>query len=192
MSKLPNLTKLLNSSKDNNTDGQAEAWAEGWAKAYPDLHQIAMKYLRRENSGHTLQPTALVNEAYLKISANDGTFNNRQHFFALAAKIMRQILVDHARRKNNGKRGGLKISFDEKYHISGQEAEGTDILILDEALTKLTKVDPRLSQIVELRYFGGLTLEEVSQVLELSQSTIKRDWTTAKLWLYSEIKKQRK
>jgi RNA polymerase sigma factor (TIGR02999 family) len=172
------------------------AWNEGDQAAldrlipivYQELRRIAVRHMRRERSGHTLQTTALVNEAYLRlINARDVRWQNRAHFFAISAQLMRRILVDFARRRNQQKRGGAitKVTLDEGLAVSQQESP--DIAALDEALGRLAALDQRQAKIVELRYFGGLTEEETAEVLKVSVRTVRRDWTLARAWLYREL-----
>lgn len=172
-------------------------WSEGDQEAlnkliplvYDELHKLASRYLRRERRDHTLQTTAVVHEAYLKlVNQRDANFENRLHFFAVAAQIMRRILVDYARRHHASKRGGdlYKLSLDEALVTS--EEKGADLLALDEALERLAAIDPRQSRVVELRIFAGLTLEETAQALNISPSTVRREWSMAKAWLHRQIK----
>lgn len=174
-------------------------WSEGDQEAlnkliplvYDELHKLASRYLRRERPDHTLQTTAVVHEAYLKlVNQRDANFENRLHFFAVAAQIMRRILVDYARRHHASKRGGdlYKLSLDEALVTS--EEKGADLLALDEALERLAAIDERQSRVVELRVFAGLTLEETAQALNISPSTVRREWSMAKAWLHKEIKKR--
>ncbi|HEU4389143.1 MAG TPA: sigma-70 family RNA polymerase sigma factor [Blastocatellia bacterium] len=156
---------------------------------YGELRAVAARYLRRERQDHTLQPTALVNEAYLRlIDQKHVTWQNRAHFVGVAAQMMRRILVDHAKSHNRAKRGGggQKISLDEAMHVSDERAN--DLVELDEALTALAAFDERKSGVVELRYFGGLSVEETAVVLKISVKTVARDWTLARAWLYAHIK----
>ncbi|MEP6923118.1 MAG: sigma-70 family RNA polymerase sigma factor [Pyrinomonadaceae bacterium] len=155
---------------------------------YSELRRLAHSYLTRERSNSTLQTTALVHEAYLKlIDQHSVSFHNRAQFFALSAQAMRRILLDSARRHQADKRGsGLKISLDDIPEISGDA--DANLLELDLALQELEQFDARQSQIVELRYFGGLTIEEVAEVLRISPATVKREWTMARAWLYQKIK----
>lgn len=158
---------------------------------YDELRRISSRYLREEYRNHTLQTTELVHEAYLKLIGDQNiSWENRAHFFGIAAQSMRQILVDHARKRNAKKRGGGKsnLSLEEVFTIS--EKVDDQILVLDEALKRLEKVDERSCKIVELRYFSGLTIEETAKVLNISASTAKRDWNFAKAWLYREIQNQ--
>ena len=153
-----------------------------------ELHRLAHHYMRRENVGHTLQTTALVNEAFLKlIDQKHVHWKNRAHFFALSAQLMRRILVDHARSRQYAKRGGgaQRITFDEALVVSGEK--GNDLVALDEALTKLTAIDPRKGKVVELRFFGGLSVEETAEALKISAVTVMREWSMAKAWLYNSL-----
>lgn len=172
-------------------------WSEGdqraLAKLMPlvceDLRTMAQRYMRREVSGHTLQPTALVNEVYLRLQERRKvTWKNRAHFFGFAAQTMRRILVDHARSRQTAKRGeGVqRIPLDETAELA--IARSFDVVALDDALKTLAKMDRRQAQIVELRFFVGLNVEETAAVLEISTATVKREWRVAKLWLFREIK----
>jgi RNA polymerase sigma factor (TIGR02999 family) len=155
---------------------------------YEDLRRLARRYMRREGSGHTLQTTGLVNEAYQRlVDQKQVRWQNRAHFFGIAAQLMRRILVDHARTRQRAKRGGgaLQVSLAEAGAIA-QESP-TDLLALDEALARLAEVDGRKSQIVELRFFGGLSIKETAEVLQVSPGTVMRDWTMAKAWLYRAL-----
>jgi len=155
---------------------------------YNQLRQMAHRYMSQERPGHTLQTTALVNEAYLRlIDQRQVHWQNRAHFFAVAAQAMRRILIDHARKQRYAKRGGgaRKISLDEAAVMSQERA--ADLLALDEALKSLAAIDPQQSRVVELRFFGGLTIEETAQVLRLSVDMVKREWATAKAWLFREM-----
>ena len=157
---------------------------------YEELRKLARNYLQRERSDHTLQATGLVHEAYLRlVDQSSMSWQNRAHFFAVAAQVMRRILVDHARAHRAEKRGGEreKIEFDEALAPSGEKA--VDLIALDDALQDLVTFDSRQSRIVELRFFGGLTNEEIGDVLGISPRTIKREWRLAKAWLRREIMK---
>jgi RNA polymerase sigma factor (TIGR02999 family) len=154
----------------------------------PELHRLAHQYMGREHAGHTLQTTALLNEAYLRlVDQTQPLWQNRIHFVAAAAQLMRHIMVDHARARLALKRGGraLKVTLDEAALIA--ETRSEELLALDEALERLAAQDPLKSQIVELRYFGGLTVEETAEFLELSQRTVEREWSMAKAWLYRAL-----
>ena len=169
-------------------EGDQRALDELMPLVYDELHRLAAHYLRGERRGHTLQTSALVNEAYLRLAGQEETqWQNRAHFFAIAAQAMRRILVDHARRRSNQKRGGdaHKVSFDEGLIVSTERA--AELVALDEALARLAEIAPRKSQIVELRFFGGLSIEETAEVLKVSPGTVMRDWTFAKAWLLREI-----
>lgn len=158
---------------------------------HEELRRLAHHYMSRERPGHTLQTTALVDEAYLRLVHRKGVrWQNRAHFFAIAAQSMRSILVDHARGLTYAKRGGgaSKIALDEGMIASRER--GAEVVALDEALVVLAEIDPKQSRIVELRFFGGLTIEETAEVLDLSPATIKREWSTAKAWLYHQLNKR--
>ena len=153
-----------------------------------ELRRLAHRYMRQERAGHTLQTTALVNEAFLRlVNRKNLQWQNRAHFFGIAAQLMRTILVDHARSHASAKRGGgaRKLELNEALVVSQQKA--SEVIALDEALKQLALIDPRQSRIVELRFFGGLTVEEAAEVLNVSPVTIKREWRTAKAWLYHEL-----
>jgi RNA polymerase sigma factor (TIGR02999 family) len=155
---------------------------------YQELHRVASAHLRSERSNHTLQTTALVHEAYVRLVGLDRmTLQNRTHFFAMAARLMREILVDHARRKLALKRGGgaTVIALDDV--AVGDENAFIDVLALDEALTELASLDQRLSRVVELRYFAGLTIAETADALGVSSATVERDWTVARAWLLQRL-----
>lgn len=155
---------------------------------YDELRLLARGYLQRERSDHTLQATGLVHEAYLRLVDQAATtWESRGHFFAVAAGVMRRVLVDHARRHRAEKRGGTweKLEFDEA--LAGAQSPNLDLVALDEALQDLARIDPRQSQVVELRFFGGLTTEQAAEVMDVSPRTIKREWRRAKAWLHREI-----
>ena len=155
---------------------------------YDELHRMARYYMARESPGHTLQPTALVNEAYVRlVDSAHANFQNRIHFFAVCAQAMRRILADWGRSRRALKRGGdiPMVRLDEA--LDGAEAPGVDFADLDEALKALAKLDPRKSQVVELRFFGGLNLDETAKVLKVSSDTVLRDWKMAKNWLRCEL-----
>ena len=155
-----------------------------------ELRRLAHRYMTRERAGHTLQTTALVNEAFLRlVNRKNLQWQNRAHFFGIAAQLMRTILVDHARSHASAKRGGgaRKLELDEALVVSQQKA--SEVLALDDALKQLALLDAQQSRIVELRFFGGLTVEEAAEVLHVSPATIKREWSTAKAWLYHELAK---
>ena len=174
-----------------------KAWSSGDRKAlddllplvYDELHRQAHRFLRRERRNHTLQTTALIHETYLKLlEQNRVSWQNRDHFFAISANLMRRILVNYASARQRKKRGGSaeKLDLDESMVIATDKTE-VDLLGLDEALTRLGKLDKQQEQIVELRYFSGLTIEETAEALDVSPATIKRDWKMTKAWLYREL-----
>lgn len=166
--------------------GDAEALGKLIPLVYGELHRLAEFHLRRERKGHTLQPTALVHEAYMRLVEGDVQWQNRAHFFAVAAQTMRRILVDYARNRAAKKRGGDgRVSLLVTAAIA--EPRGVDLLDLDGALTRLAEVDPERSRIVELRFFGGLTIEETADALGQSPATVKRDWNFAKAFLHREL-----
>ena len=169
-------------------DGNQQALEELLPLIYNELRHLAHNFLYRERPGHTLQTTALVHEAYLKlIDQRDARWQNRAHFFALAAQAMRRILIDSARRHAALKRGGAgeKVSLDQAANISLEQSD--DLLALDEALNALAEIDPQQSRVIELRYFGGLTIEETAEVMDLSTATIKREWAMARAWLHQAL-----
>ncbi|MFT3744555.1 MAG: sigma-70 family RNA polymerase sigma factor [Pyrinomonadaceae bacterium] len=155
---------------------------------YNELKRQARRYLRRERSDHTLQPTALVHEAYMRLAGTSTPpIENRVHFFGIASRIMRQILVDHARQRNAEKRGGTVQRFSlEELDILPEQSAG-DLLALNEVLDQLEKIDERKCKVVEMRFFGGLSENEIAEVLGVSEKTVRRDWNFAKLWLYREL-----
>ena len=182
--KQDNVTELLlelSNGKENVID-------ELLPVVYEELKKLAAGYLRRERVEHTLQPTALVHEAYLKlIDQTRVSWQNRAHFFGIAAQLMRRILIDHARLHNAGKRGRDFEKFQLNEEIDKAAELGTDILRLDEALKDLAKLDPQKARLVELRYFGGLTFEEAAEVLGVSVITAKRHWRVARAMLYGQL-----
>jgi RNA polymerase sigma factor (TIGR02999 family) len=172
------------------------AWGEGDESAlerlmpavHEELRRLAHRQMRRERQGHTLQTTALVNEAYMRlIDLSRVRWQDRAHFFAMSARLMRRILVDHARSRNYQKRGGggANVALDEALMVSTER--GADLITLDEALEALAKVDARKSQVVEMRFFGGLSVDETAEALHVSGETVMRDWRLAKVWLLREI-----
>jgi RNA polymerase sigma-70 factor, ECF subfamily len=171
--------------------GDAAALERLMPLVHGELRRLAAHYMRGERKGHTLQTSALVNEAYLKLADYKNIqWQNRAHFFAICAQAMRRILVDHARTRDYKKRGGgaQKVSLAEVAEVADEP--GTDIVALDEALQSLAEIDPRKSQIVELRYFGGLTVEETAEVIGIAPITVIRDWNTAKAWLMREMTRE--
>jgi RNA polymerase sigma-70 factor (ECF subfamily) len=175
--------------------GLLRAWSEGDRGAldkltsivYDELHRLARHYMKRERPGHSLQTTALVNEAYTRLVDYKGMqWQNRAHFFAVSAQLMRRILVEHARRHNLKRGGGVQhVSLEETAMVGGERA--ADLVGLDEAMEALARLDPRKVQVVEMRFFGGLSVEETAEVLKVSPVTVMRDWSTAKAWLYREL-----
>lgn len=169
-------------------EGSEEALARLMPLVYRELRSIAGRYLSRESSGHTLQSTALVHEAYMKLAGQrSARWQNRAHFFAIAAQMMRRILVDHARQQHRLKRGGPAATLQLDESVAAQPESEVDLLSLDDALTALAQIDPRGARVVELRFFSGLTVEATAAVLGVSAGTVKRDWNTARAWLYREI-----
>jgi RNA polymerase sigma-70 factor, ECF subfamily len=171
------------------------AWSDGDRAAldrltpivYDELHRLAQRYMKGERPGHSMQTTALVNEAYMRlVDYKNMQWQNRAHFFAVSAQLMRRILVDHARR-HNLKRGGdiPHVSLDETAMVGSERA--ADMVALDDAMNRLATLDPRKVQVVEMRFFGGLSVEETAEILKVSAVTVIRDWSTAKAWLYREL-----
>lgn len=181
------ITQLL--AAYNNGDHQA--LEQVFPLVYNELRRLAAGYLRREREDHTLQPTALVHEAYLRLLGQDVDWQNRAHFLGVAAQMMRRILVDHARQHRSEKRGsgGVKIALDEVEAINLSAERAADLIALDDALTALAEFDPQKSRMVELRYFAGLSVEETAKVLGISIATFVRQWKTTRAWLYREITK---
>ncbi|MFK8053862.1 MAG: ECF-type sigma factor [Woeseiaceae bacterium] len=178
MSEQPSVTRLLSDWRD----GSEAAFETLSRVVYDELRRIARRLMASENAGHTLQPTALVNEAYLELLDASDNVQDRQHFFALAARVMRRTLVDHARGKRRIKRGGDQIAVTLKTAF-GSEQDLSDVLELDDALNRLTEHDPKLAQAVELIYFGGLTYEQAADELDLSRTALVEDLKFAKTWL---------
>ena len=169
-------------------DGDGAALDQLMPLVHEELRRLAHHYMRGEGPGNTMQTSALVNEAYLRlVDQTNPHWHNRAHFFAISAKLMRQILVDYARKRRSRKRGGdvRQVSLDEEMIVS--EERLANVVALDDALKSLAEIDPRKSQIVELRFFGGLSIEETAEVLQISPGTVMRDWTLAKAWLRREI-----
>jgi RNA polymerase sigma factor (TIGR02999 family) len=169
--------------------GKRESADKLLSLVYDELRRIARQYLRKERADHTLQPTALVHEAYMKlIDISDVSWQDRAHFFAVASNVMRHILVDHARARAAEKRGGERerIALEDAVNLS--DKADVDLLALDEAMRQLAEFDAQQSKIVELRFFGGLTIEETAHVIGISPATVKREWTMAKAWLFRRMK----
>ncbi len=177
------VTELLTNLKNSR-----EAENQLLPLVYDELRRLAAAYMRRENAGHTLQATALVHEAYLQlVDQTRVTWQNRAHFFGVAARLMRRILVDHARARNAAKRGGggQKLTLQEA--IGLLDTRDVELEALDDALSDLSRLDDQQSRIVELRFFGGLTVDETAEVLGVSASTVEREWRTARAWLHSQL-----
>jgi len=169
-------------------EGNQAALDDLYPLVYDELHRLARRYMSRERKGHTLQTTALINEAYVRlVDQRSVQWANRSHFFAISAQIMRRILIDHARRNAYAKRGGgaQQVSLEEVAALVPEQ--GRELMRLDEALKSLAEQDPRRSQVVELRYFGGLNNEEIAGVLQVSENTVTRDWNMARAWLYQQL-----
>jgi RNA polymerase sigma-70 factor, ECF subfamily len=169
------------------TDGDRSALDQLTPIVYDELYRLARRYMRLERAGHSLQTTALVHEAYMRlVDYKRMQWNNRAHFFAVSAQLMRRILVEHSRR-HNLKRGGnaQHVSLDETAIVGGNRS--ADLVALDDAMNELARLDERKARVVEMRFFGGLSVEETAEVLKVSAITVLRDWSTAKAWLYREL-----
>ena len=187
--------KEAQAAENAAVSGLLRAWSDGDRAAldrltpivYDELRRLASRYMRSERTGHSLQTTALVNEAYMRlVDYKSMQWQNRAHFFAVSAQLMRRILVDHARRHNLKRGGGVQhVSFEDTAEVGGDRA--ADLVALDEAMHALARIDPRKVQVVEMRFFGGLSVEETAEVLKVSPVTVMRDWNTAKAWLYREL-----
>lgn len=184
-------------SSPQDVTGLLLEWRQGDSAAldkltplvYDELRRIAHRYMRQERDGHTLQTTALVNEAYVRLAGQQRIdWQNRAHFFAVMAQVMRHVLIDHARRRHYAKREGHNVPLEDADALMSQK-RAAELVALDEALEELAKLDPRKSRVVELRYFGGLSIEETADVLEVSPMTVRRDWRVAKAWLYRALKR---
>jgi|SRR5215510_712202 len=192
--RITNVTRAVSSSDITEllrkwTDGDSGAFEKMLPIVYTELRRLAAGYLKKEREGHLLRTTALVSEAYLRLVDKPASgFNNRGHFYGIAARVMRQVLVDYARHEARDRRGGrgVKLTLSQAADVAAP-TEGMDFLALDRALNTLAEVDPRQSKLVELRYFGGLTIEETAEVMNLSPATIKREWTLARAWLFKEL-----
>ena len=179
----------------NEVTGLLGEWRRGNREAlerlipivYAELREIADRYLRRERGGHTLQPTALVHEAWIRLADQNAPFQNRAHFFGVAAEIMRRLLVDHARRKQAEKRGGAAETIRLEDGMDFPESRDLDLVALDDALRALAQFDERQSRIVELRFFAGLDIDETAEALGISPATVKREWRVARAWLLREL-----
>jgi RNA polymerase sigma-70 factor (ECF subfamily) len=177
------VTQLLNAM----TRGDSGAAEKLLPLVYKELHRLAASYMRRERPDHTLQATALINEAYLRLARGDEEWNNREHFIGMAANVMRHVLVDYARAHNAQQRdGGMKrVELREELAVSAEKLE--EVVALDEALRGLESSHPRQAKVVELRYFGGLSLEQIASLLGVSERSVKRDWSLARIWLFREL-----
>jgi RNA polymerase sigma factor (TIGR02999 family) len=172
-------------------DGDAAAREELIPLLYQDLRQLARRTLASRRAGHTLQSTALVHEAYLRLAGPQrARWQSREHFFAVAARAMRHILVDHARRRQAGKRGGGRVTLTLDESVAPAPERELDLVALDDALGALAALDPAQSQLVELRFFGGLSIEAAARVMGISPATVKREWATARSWLYAELQRR--
>jgi RNA polymerase sigma factor (TIGR02999 family) len=189
----------MTTERPEEISGLLAAWSGGDGGAlaqliplvYPELRRIARQYLRRRSPDQTLESAALANEAYLRLIRSRGIqCDNRAHFFALCAQMIRRILVDHARKRRFAKHGGDAVLVPLEEAILGTRAKGIEILALDDALVALSEIDPRKSRVVELRYFGGLTVDETAEVLNTSPETVMRDWKMAKVWLIRELSRR--
>ncbi len=169
--------------------GRKDALSRLAPLVYNELRRLAGRYMRDERTGHTLQPTALVHEAYLRLAGQDrANWRNRAQFMGIAGQLMRRILVDHARKRHAAKRGGTLVTLEEG--IGNQRSTATqaeEILAVDEALARLDRLDPQQARVVELRYFGGLSAEETAEAMGMSQRTVEREWATAKAWLRAQL-----
>ena len=168
--------------------GDTEAEESLLPLVYRELHRLARSYMRRERPDHTLQPTALINEAYLRLAGGEIDWKNREHFIGVAAQVMRRVLVDHARSHNAEIRGGglKRVELDEGFALSSQNAEM--LLPLNEALDRLAKINARQARVVELHYFGGLSMLQIAALLHISERSVKRDWSLARIWLFEELR----
>jgi RNA polymerase sigma-70 factor, ECF subfamily len=187
---MPALPQEITQLLANWSQGDKAALDQLVPLVYPELRRLAKRHMNREDPAHTLQTSALINEAYLKlVDQQNVKWQNRAHFFAVAAQVMRHILVDHARTRNYAKRGGgaLKLPLDEAAALTEQRA--AQLIALDDALSDLSALDGRKSQIIELRFFGGLSLEETAEVMKISPSTVQREWRAAKAWLHHAMSK---
>ncbi|HYR75482.1 MAG TPA: sigma-70 family RNA polymerase sigma factor [Pyrinomonadaceae bacterium] len=187
---MPALPQEITQLLSNWSQGDKAALDQLVALVYPELRRLARRHMAREDPAHTLQTSALINEAYLKlVDQKSVQWQSRAHFFAVAAQVMRHILVDHARTRNYAKRGGgaPKLPLDEAAALTEQRA--AQLIALDDALNDLSALDGRKSQIIELRFFGGLSLEETAEVMKISPSTVQREWRAAKAWLHHAMSK---
>jgi RNA polymerase sigma-70 factor, ECF subfamily len=177
------VTLLLRAMKN----GDERAAEQLLPLVYKELHRLAKAYMRRERSDHTLQPTALINEAYLRLARENVDWQSRQHFIGFAANVMRHLLVDHARAHNAERRAGDldRVELEEGFMMSRERSK--EVIALHDALSTLEGVDPRQSKVVELRYFGGFSVEEIGEILEMSPRSVKRHWALARIWLFKHM-----
>jgi RNA polymerase sigma factor (TIGR02999 family) len=186
---VPNTTpKSLTQLLVDSSQGNEEALTLLMPLVYDELHRLARSYMRRERPGHTLQTTGLVHEAYIRLLGQTSDWTSRAHFLGIAAQMMRRILVDHAKSHHRAKRGGgaIRVTLEEPAIVSPEP--DAELIALDEALSRLEKMDQQRARIVELRFFGGLSNEETSKVLDISTATVQRQWAGARAWLYHELK----
>lgn len=171
--------------------GNGEAADKLLPIVYAELHRLASAYMRRERPDHTLQATALINEAYLRLVQEDVDWNNRAHFIGFAAHVMRRVLVDHARARNAEHRGGglNRVELQDEMFVSPERLE--QVTLVDEALERLEKKNPRQARVVEMRYFGGLSVEQIAAVLQIAPRSVKRDWSLARIWLFQELQQKK-
>jgi RNA polymerase sigma factor (TIGR02999 family) len=179
------ITQLLKAMRN----GDERAAEELLPLVYQELHRLARSYMRRERAEHTLQPTALINEAYLRLAHDDIDWQGREHFVGVAAQVMRRVLVDYARQHNAQMRGGglKRVELWEGLAISPERMD--EVVSLDEALSKLGEENPRQARVVELRYFGGLSVEQIATILGIAERSVKRDWALARVWLFRELRR---
>ena len=177
------VTLLLRAMKN----GDESAAEQLLPLVYKELHRLAKAYMRRERPDHTLQPTALINEAYLRLARENVDWQSRQHFIGFAANVMRHLLVDHARAHNAERRAGEldRVELEEGFMISRERSK--EVIALHDALSTLEQVDPRQAKVVELRYFGGFSVEEIGEILEISPRSVKRHWALARIWLFKHM-----
>ena len=191
------MNDVRKASSDQDVSTLLHAWSDGDQSAleklapivYDELRRLARHYMSRERTGHSLQATALVNEAYLRLTDYKRMrWQNRAHFFAVSAQLMRRILVDHARRHNLKRGAGIEhVALEDTAVISGNQDQGQNLIALDDAMQALAAFDARKARVVELRFFGGLSVDETAEVLKVSAGTVMRDWSTARAWLYREM-----
>ena len=155
---------------------------------YDELHRLAKSYMGRERAGHTLQPTALIHETYLRLTGKSIDWQNQAHFIAVAANVMRRVLVDHARAHNAGMRGGNRVRVELEEGLAISQERSSEMLALDDALNELEKLSPRQAKVVEMRYFAGLSLEEIAAILQIGPRSVEREWASARVWLFEKMR----